>query len=42
MVHHVGDNSRKVDSVKLRWRVSYSLAGEPKNETGDIPGFSIA
>lgn len=39
----MGDHSRKVDSVKLRWRASYRLAGgEVISEMGDVPEFSIA
>lgn len=42
-IWHLSDHSRKVDSVKLRWRASYKLAnGEQKNEMGDIPEFNIA
>ncbi|KAI0016336.1 VHS-domain-containing protein [Xylariomycetidae sp. FL0641] len=41
-VWHANDRSRKVDSIKLRWRVTYSLGGEVKNEMGEIPEFAIA
>lgn len=41
-VSHAGDKQRKVDSIKLRWRVSYKVGGQEKNETGDIPEFTIA
>ncbi|QUC17174.1 uncharacterized protein UV8b_01415 [Ustilaginoidea virens] len=41
-VWHAGNRSRKVDSVKLRWRATYQVANEQKNETGEIPEVSIA
>lgn len=37
-----GDRSNKVESVKLRWRVSYKVGGELKTEMGEIPEFSLA
>ncbi|KAF2966554.1 hypothetical protein GQX73_g7001 [Xylaria multiplex] len=41
-VWHAGDATKKVDSVRLRWKVSYNWGTEAKGETGDIPEFSIA
>ncbi|KAI0098405.1 VHS-domain-containing protein [Daldinia grandis] len=41
-VFHAGDRTKKVDSIKLRWRVSYTLGAENKAEMGEIPEFSIA
>ncbi len=41
-VWHAGDKSRKVESIKLRWRVAYKLGNEVKNEMGDIPEFGLA
>ncbi|KAI1424306.1 ADP-ribosylation factor-binding protein GGA2 [Xylaria sp. FL1777] len=41
-VWHAGETTKKVDSARLRWRVSYTWGTEPKAETGDIPEFSIA
>ncbi|KAH9890734.1 VHS-domain-containing protein [Xylariomycetidae sp. FL2044] len=42
-VWHAGDRSRKVDGIKLRWRVSYTMAGAgTKTEMGDIPEVRIA
>lgn len=41
-VWHAGDTTRKVDSARLRWRVSYRWGAETKAETGEIPEFSIA
>ncbi|KAI0466795.1 ADP-ribosylation factor-binding protein GGA2 [Xylaria cf. heliscus] len=41
-VWHAGDATRKVDSARLRWRVSYTWGAETKAETGEIPEFSIA
>ncbi|KAI1117683.1 ADP-ribosylation factor-binding protein GGA2 [Nemania sp. NC0429] len=40
-VWHAGDAARKVDSARLRWRVSYTWGAETKAEMGDIPEFSI-
>ncbi|KAK0673589.1 VHS domain-containing protein [Cercophora samala] len=36
-----GDKSQKVEKIKLRWRVSYKLNGEVKNEMGEVLEFSI-
>ncbi|KAI3319824.1 VHS-domain-containing protein [Xylariaceae sp. AK1471] len=41
-VWHTGDKTKKVDSARLRWRVSYKLGVETKAETGEVPEFSIA
>jgi ADP-ribosylation factor-binding protein GGA len=41
-VSHAGDATRKVESIKLRWRLDYTLGGEVKREMGDIPEFSLA
>jgi len=45
-VRHAGAENRgkKVESVKLRWRISYRVGGEAamRNEMGEIPEFSIA
>ncbi|GJC77741.1 putative ADP-ribosylation factor-binding protein [Colletotrichum liriopes] len=41
-VWHAGDKNRKVQSLKLRWRISYKVGAESKNEMGEIPEFSIA
>ncbi|KAI0150783.1 ADP-ribosylation factor-binding protein GGA2 [Xylariaceae sp. FL1272] len=41
-VWHAGDKTKKVESAKLRWRVSYTLGGEEKQETGQVPEFGIA
>ncbi|GAP91583.2 putative VHS domain-containing protein [Rosellinia necatrix] len=41
-VWYTGDTTRKVDSTRLRWRVSYRWGAEVKAETGEIPEFSIA
>ncbi|KAF6837534.1 vhs domain-containing protein [Colletotrichum musicola] len=41
-VWYAGDRNRKVQSIKLRWRLSYKVGGEQKNEMGEIPEFSIA
>lgn len=41
-VWHTGDKSKKVESVKLRWRVAYKIGGEAKSEMGEISEFSIA
>ncbi|EJT75820.1 ADP-ribosylation factor-binding protein GGA1 [Gaeumannomyces tritici R3-111a-1] len=41
-VWHAGDKNKKVESFKLRWRVAYRLAGEMKNETGEVAEIKIA
>ncbi|CAJ2508549.1 Uu.00g135750.m01.CDS01 [Anthostomella pinea] len=41
-VWHAGDQTKKVASIKLRWRVSYTLGSEVKSEMGDIPEFGVA
>lgn len=41
-VWHAGAKERKVESVKLRWRVSYKAGGVQKHETGEIPEFTLA
>ncbi|KAK5625437.1 hypothetical protein RRF57_001154 [Xylaria bambusicola] len=41
-VWHAGEPARKVESARLRWRVSYKWSAENKAETGEIPEFSIA
>ncbi|KAI0206608.1 ADP-ribosylation factor-binding protein GGA2 [Astrocystis sublimbata] len=44
-VWHTGDAAaaaRKVDSARLRWRVSYVCGAETKAEMGEIPEFVIA
>ncbi|KAI0190661.1 VHS domain-containing protein [Xylaria flabelliformis] len=41
-VWHAGDATKKVDSARLRWRVSYKWGAEAKAETGEIPEFSIS
>jgi hypothetical protein len=41
-VWHAGSRDRKVESAKLRWRVSYKAGGEARQEMGEIPEFSVA
>ncbi len=41
-VFHAGDKSKKVESIKLRWRVAYKIGAELKNEMGEVPEFSLA
>lgn len=41
-VWHSGDKNKKVQSIKLRWRVAYKVGGELKNEMGEIPEFGLA
>ncbi|KAH8903684.1 VHS-domain-containing protein [Coniochaeta sp. PMI_546] len=42
VVCHAGDENKKVESIRLRWRVSYKVGEEQKSEMGEIPEFSIA
>lgn len=39
---HAGAREKKVESIKLRWRVSYKAGSQQKNETGEIPQFTLA
>ncbi|KAL7790323.1 VHS domain-containing protein [Trichoderma ceciliae] len=41
-VWHTGNKNQRVESVKLRWRASYKVGEEMKNETGEIAEFSLA
>ncbi|KAL7620083.1 ARF-binding protein [Parahypoxylon ruwenzoriense] len=41
-VFHAGNHARRVDSIKLRWRVAYTLGTESRSEMGEIPEFSVA
>ncbi|KAI1495791.1 VHS domain-containing protein [Biscogniauxia marginata] len=41
-VWHTGDRTKRVESVKLRWRVRYALGSEAKSEMGEIPEFGLA
>jgi hypothetical protein len=41
-VWHAGSRNRKVESIKLRWRVSYKVGGELRQEMGEIPEFGVA
>ncbi|KUI72411.1 hypothetical protein VM1G_07970 [Cytospora mali] len=41
-VWHTGDKTKKVESIKLRWRVAYKVGGELKTEMGEISEFSLA
>jgi len=41
-VWHAGSRDRKVETVKLRWRVSYKVGGEVKQEMGEVPEFTVA
>lgn len=41
-VAHAGNVNNRVESIKLRWRVAYTLGSEAKTEMGEIPEFGIA
>jgi ADP-ribosylation factor-binding protein GGA len=41
-VWHTADKTKKVEAIKLRWRLAYKLGGETKMETGEVPEFTIA
>jgi hypothetical protein len=41
-VWHAGNPAKKVESIKLRWRVSYKVAGQQKSEMGEILEFNLA
>lgn len=43
LVRQADDRSRRVESIKFRWRMSYRHGGgEVKNETGDVAEFTLA
>ncbi|KAG6357944.1 hypothetical protein INS49_013827 [Diaporthe citri] len=41
-VWHAGDKTKKVESIKLRWRVAYKVGAELKTEMGEIADFGLA
>lgn len=41
-VWHAGDKTKKVESIKLRWRVAYKVGTELKTEMGEIADFALA
>ena len=41
-VWRTGSRAEKVQSVKLRWRLAYKIAGKLTNEMGEVPEFTIA
>ncbi|KAL7923216.1 VHS domain-containing protein [Trichoderma austrokoningii] len=41
-VWHAGNRNQRVESVKLRWRASYRVGEEVRNEMGEIAEFSLA
>ncbi|EPE05247.1 vhs domain-containing protein [Ophiostoma piceae UAMH 11346] len=41
-VWHANDKTRKVDSVKMRWRLSYRVGSETKAEQGEVAEFDLA
>jgi len=42
IVYHTANKAQKVESLKLRWRMTYTLAGEAKADTGDVAEFFLA
>lgn len=40
-VWHAGDRSRKVDAIKLRWKVTYKVGEYDKAEMGEIAELKI-
>ncbi|KAK3898193.1 VHS domain-containing protein [Staphylotrichum tortipilum] len=41
-IWHTGNRDMKVETVKLRWRVSYNVGGKVQQEMGEIPEFTVA
>lgn len=41
-VWHAVDKTKKVESIKLRWRVAYKVGAELKTEMGEIADFALA
>ncbi len=40
-VFHAGNKAKKVEGIKLRWRIAYKVGAEVKTEMGEIPEFSL-
>ncbi|OAA49574.1 VHS domain-containing protein [Metarhizium rileyi] len=41
-IWHANNRGQRVESVKMRWRATYKVGAEQKNEMGEIPEFSLA
>ncbi|CAK7228378.1 ARF-binding protein [Sporothrix curviconia] len=41
-VSHATDKSRRVETVKLRWRLAYKLGAEAKTDMGEVHEFDLA
>ncbi|CAK7272114.1 ARF-binding protein [Sporothrix epigloea] len=41
-VFHDNDKSRRVDAIKLRWRLSYKLGLDTKTDVGEVHEFDLA
>jgi len=41
-IWHAGATDKKVESIKLRWRLSYKVGGDAKQEMGEVPEFALA
>ncbi|CAK7565320.1 MAG: ARF-binding protein [Sporothrix epigloea] len=42
VVSHANDKSRRVDAVKLRWRLGYKLASNAMTDLGEVHEFELA
>jgi len=41
-IWHAGDRGQRVQTIKLRWRMTYKVGGEMRQEMGDVPEFGLA
>jgi hypothetical protein len=42
IIHLSGVEYGKGTAVKMRWKASYKVGGEPKFEQGEIPALGVA
>lgn len=41
-VWHAHDRTNRVETIKLRWRISCRLGDETKTDMGEVPEFGLA
>ena len=40
--HAGGNRTQKVETIKMRWRISYKVGSEVQQEMGEIGEFTVA
>jgi ADP-ribosylation factor-binding protein GGA len=40
-VWHTGDRTRKVETIRLRWKATYKVGGDDRAETGEVPELKV-